>query len=213
MPPLTQANQVIRSATVTASEVAALMPCGHPYTTPEAIYDRLVTPSIVPDNGSQAMRIGSAMEAAILRFAETEVGFRAKANARTFVHPRVRLAATPDAFLVGRWPMAFTEERALVEIKMSGRAEMWRDGVPPHIDWQCRAQMAVMDRDTVYIVVLAAMRLLTLPVYRDAGMEDQLLECVDAFWRDHIAARVRPEPAVPASPGPISFDAAEAILR
>lgn len=213
MPPLTQANQVIRSATVTASEVAALMPCGHPYTTPEAIYDRIVSPHLIQPSDNQAMRIGSAMEAAILRFAETEIGFRAKANARTFVHPRVRLAATPDAFLIGRWPSAFIEEKALVEIKMSGRVEMWREGIPPHIEWQCRAQMAVLDRDPVYIVVLAAMRLLSFPVYREADLETELLDRVDAFWHDHVAARVRPEPTVSAPTGPISFDAAEAILR
>ncbi len=210
MPPLGPMNEVIRSACVTASEVAALMG-NHPYTTPQSIYDRLVTPAAKPDKGSQAMRIGSAMEGAILRFAETEIGFRARANARSLVHPRVRLAATPDAFLVGRWPSAFVEERALVEVKMSGRAELWQD-VPPYIEWQCRAQMAVTDRDVVYIVVLAAMRLLSFAVYRDADLETELLECVDAFWRDHVAARVRPEPTVSAPTGPFSFDAAEAIL-
>lgn len=212
MPPLTQQNQVIRSATITASEVAALMPGGHPYTTPEMIYDRLTQPEREV-KGSEAMRIGSAMEGAILQFAQTEIGFKARANARTFIHPEVRLAATPDAFLVGRWPMAFTEERALIEVKMSGRAEMWREGIPPHIEWQCRAQMAVTDRDTVYIVVLAAMRLLSFPVYREPDQETALLARVDAFWRDHIAARVRPEPTVSAPTGPFSFDAAEAILR
>lgn len=209
MPPLTEANRLIRANNVTASEVAALMPTGHPYATPRSIYDRLMAPDTGADKGSQAMRIGSHMEAAILRFAETEIGFRARANARSFVHPVVRLAATPDAFVIGRMPWAIGPERAIVEVKMSGRAELWRD-VPDYIEWQSRAQLACTGRDVVYIVVLAAMRLLSFPVEREAAKETALVEAVDAFWRDHILPRVRPEPAVPAFTGPFSF-AAEAI--
>lgn len=205
MPPLTQANEVIRRENVTASEVAALLAGGHPYTTPEGIYDRLTLPD-VPRKDSQAMRLGSHMEGAILRFAETELGFRARASARSFVHPRVRLAATPDAFAIGRMPWAVAPERAIVEVKMSGRPELWRD-VPSYIDWQCRAQMACTGRDVVYIVVLAAMRLLTFPVYRDPDKEAELTDAVQRFWTDHIVARVRPVPAAPVPVMTFSFDA------
>jgi hypothetical protein len=208
MPPLTPANAAVRSQNVTASEVAALLPCGHPYATPQSIYDRLTNPD-AGGTSSQAMRIGSHMEGAILRFAEAELGFRARANTRTFVHPKVRLAATPDAFALGRMPWEFAPERALIEIKMSGRPELWRE-VPDYIEWQCRAQMAVMDRDCVYIVVLAAMRLLTFPVYRDSEKEAELLAAVQRFWTHNIVAGVRPAAAVPPSM-PISFDATEAI--
>lgn len=201
MPPLTQANAIIRAQNVTASEVAALLPCGHPYATPQSIYDRLTRPDR-EDTSSQAMRIGSHMETAILRFAETEMGFRARANTRTFVHPTVRLAATPDAFALGRMPWEIAPERALIEVKMSGRPELWRE-VPDYIEWQCRAQMAVTDRNAVYIVVLAAMRLLSFPVYRDAEKETELLAAVDDFWRQHIQAGQRP---VIAAPPPLVFD-------
>lgn len=213
MPPLTARNLAIRAVNVTASEVAALMPEGHPYATPEAIYDRLMQPAAAAldrNEGSQAMRIGSFMEDAILRFAETELGFKARSNTKTFAHPTVRLAATPDAFPVGKMPWEFAPERAIIEVKMSGRAELWQE-VPPYIDWQCRAQLACTDLDVVYIVVLAAMRLLTFPVYRDLDKEAQLLEAVDAFWRDHIVARVRPEPAAPDIATPFSFEADPAI--
>jgi hypothetical protein len=212
MPPLTSVNAAIRSQNVTASEVAALMPGGHPYSTPESIYDRLMTPpGSEMDKSSEAMRIGSYMESAILGFAQVEMGFQARANARTFVHPTVRLCATPDAFAVGRMPWEIAPERAIVEVKMSGRVELWRE-VPDYIDWQCRAQLACTGREVVYIVVLAAMRLLRFPVYREADKEAALTEAVDAFWRNHIVARVRPEPTVSVQTGPFSFDAAEAIL-
>lgn len=208
MPALTPANHAIRASNVTASEVAALMPSGHPYTTPEAIYDRLLLGKPEPD--SQAMRIGSHMESAILRFAEAEYGFRARANARSFVHPKVPLSATPDAVALTRMPWAMTPERALIEIKMSGRVELWRE-VPDYIAWQARAQLAVTGRDVVYIVVLVAMRLLSFAIYREADKEAALLAAVQRFWTEHYLPRVRPEPAVRASM-PFSFDAAtEAI--
>lgn len=214
MPPLTQRNLAIRAVNVTASEVAALMPGGHPYATPEGIYDRLMQPAAAAldrSEGSQAMRIGSFMEDAILRFAELELGFKARSNTKTYAHPKVRLAATPDAFPTTRMPWEIAPERAIIEIKMSGRAELWQD-VPPYIEWQCRAQLACTDLDVVYIVVLAAMRLLTLPVHREPDKETELLERVDAFWRDHIVARVRPEPTVSAPTMPFSFDAAREAI-
>lgn len=209
MPPLTPANAAIRASNVTASEVAALLPCGHPYASPESIYDRLTNPDRA-DTSSQAMRLGSYMESAILRFAEAEMGFRARSNTRTFVHRTVPLAATPDAFAIGRMPWEMAPERALIEVKMSGRPELWRE-VPPYIEWQCRAQMAVTDRNAVYIVVLAAMRLLSFPVYRDSAKETELLAAVQRFWTHNIVAGVRPAAAAPPSM-PFSFDAAtEAI--
>lgn len=171
------------------------MPTGHPYATPASIYDRLMNPDAVFKD-SQPMRIGSYFEGSILRFAETELGFRARANSRSYVHRNTRLAATPDAFAVGRMPWAMADERAIVEVKMSGRVELWRD-VPDYIDWQCRAQLACTGRDVVYIVVLAAMKLLTFPVYRDSDKETELLAAVQRFWTDHIVARERPAPAAP----------------
>lgn len=204
MPPLTPENLRLRSENVTASEVAALMPSGHPYATPEGIYDRLTIGA--PDISSQAMRIGSHMENAVLRFAESEFGFRARANSRTFVHPSVRLAATPDAFALTSLPWELVPERALIEVKMSGRAELWRE-MPDYIDWQCRAQLAVTRRDVVYVVVLAAMRLLWFAVYREPDKETELLAAVQRFWTDHIVAGVRPEPTVSAPANPFSFEA------
>jgi len=213
MPPLTLTNLAARAVNVAASEVAALMPGGHPYATPEGIYDRLMRPAadaFEPNDSSQAMRIGSHMEDSILRFAQAELGFKARINTTTFKHPTVRLAATPDAFPIGRMPWEIAPEKALIEVKMSGRSELWTD-VPPYIEWQCRAQLACTGLDVVYIVVLAAMRLLTFSVERKLDLEDQMLERVDAFWRDHIVARVRPEPTVSAPLSPFSFEADPAI--
>lgn len=216
MPPLTPSNELIRAVNVTASEVAALLapdastPGGHPYATPEGIYDRLTVG--VPFKTSQAMRIGSHMEPAILRLAEAEFGFHARANSRTFEHRSVRLCATPDAFAISPLPWAMVPERALIEVKMSGRPELWKD-VPSYIEWQARSQLACTGRDVVYVIVLAAMRLIPFPIYRDSDKEAELTDAVQRFWTDHIDARERPVPAAPVpamsfgSTAPFSYDA------
>lgn len=186
---LTAANDAIRAQNVTASEVGALMG-PHPYMTPEAIWDRLVSPLPMERPTNEFMENGSFMESAILRLAEKRLGFRARANARTYVHPRVPLCATPDAFVLGSRPPG------LVEIKLSGRPELWRQ-VPDFVDWQVRAQMACTNRDTAAVCVFVGAGLRTFLVERDRRLEDALLEMVDYFWTDYVVARRRPVPAVP----------------
>jgi predicted phage-related endonuclease len=205
MPALTPENELIRARNISASEVAALV-AEHPYTSPAAIYDRLVGGGGEPRKTSEAMSLGSFFEERILRYAEQRDGFRARLNRRTFEHPEVRLCATPDAFVVAPRPGLFVPERALVEIKMSGRGDQWLEPLP-YVDWQCRAQMACTGRDTVYVYVLAGMRLLTFQLYRDPDKEDRMLDAVQSFWTNHVVARVRPEPTVSAPVMPFSFDA------
>jgi len=208
VPALTPANELVRSRNVSASEVGALLPGGHPYTTPEAIYDRL-TGAAPERKGSEAMALGSFFEASILRFAEQRDGFRARLNSRTIEHRDVRLCATVDAFVIGSMPWATAPERALVEVKMSGRIELWRE-VPAYIEAQVRAQLACSGRDVAYIYVLVSQRLLRFPIYRDAAMEEQLIAAVQRFWSDHIVAGVRPGPTASASPT-FSFETDRAI--
>jgi hypothetical protein len=134
VPPLTEANRRIRSENVTASEVGALLD-GHPYATPEGIWDRL-TGQEADRRESEAMSIGSWFESAILRYAERRDGFRARANARTIAHPKVRLCATPDALVTpAGMPWEMVPERGLIEVKMSGRPELWTS-VPSYVDWR-----------------------------------------------------------------------------
>lgn len=208
MPPLTPANALVRARNITASEVAALLPGGHPYTDPQRIYDRLMDAAETRE--SESMRIGSFFEAGILRFAERRDGFRARLNTRTFEHRTERLCATPDAFLLTQHPTAMVPERALIEVKMSARLELWRE-LPSHVEAQARAQMACLGRDVVYVYVLVGMSLRAFSVYRDLDKETEMLAAVRRFWTHNIVARVRPEPADPVPPMIFSFDADPAI--
>lgn len=189
MPPLTLANEDIRSQNVTASEVGALLD-PHPYTTPEQIWDRLCSPFALERPQTEAMETGSFMEHAILRLAEKRLRLKARSNSRTFVHKTVRLCATPDAFVLGQPP-------GLIELKLSGRPEMWRS-VPPHVEWQVRAQMACTGRETAAVCVLVGVGLRTFLLERDRTEEDRLLVAVQGFWTNHILTGIRPEPAAPA---------------
>lgn len=195
---LTAANAAIRSKNVTASEVGALLG-PHPYTDPLRIWDRLVSPLPMEQPQSEAMANGSFLEIAILRLAEQRLGIKARANSRTYVHPSVRLCATPDAFVLGTPP-------GLVEIKLSGRPEMWRS-VPEHVEWQVRAQMACTGRSTAAVCVLVGVGLRTFLLERDPELEARMLAAVDRFWRLNVTAQVRPAPGGPPDPTPFSFDA------
>lgn len=195
---LTPANDLLRSRNVTASEVGALM-ATHPYTTPEQIWDRLMglAPEVIP---SEAMDTGSFMETAILRLSERRLGLRARANARTFAHKTVQLCATPDAFVIGQPP-------GLIEIKLSGRTEMWpmRGPIPDHVAWQVRAQMACTGRATAAVCVFLGAGLRTYLLERDMELEAQMLAAVDQFWGDYVVTGIRPAPAAPVLT--FSFDA------
>ena len=193
MPSLTAANHLVRNVNVTASEVAALMG-DHPYANAGDVYDRL-TGVAAPIVQNEAMHIGSYFESTILRFAEQRDHFRARLNARTFQHKSVRLAATPDAYLLASQG-ALVHEPALIEVKMSGK--QWNGDCPVHVEWQCRAQLAVTGYQAVVVYALAGMRLSRFYIGRDLGIEAVLLDTVAAFWRDHIDTGIRPVPAAPA---------------
>lgn len=201
MPPLTEANHAARARNVTASEVGALLG-KHPYATPQTIYDRLMGLE-APREPSAAMEIGSAMEGAILRYAQARHGFKARQNSRTYEHSRVRLSATPDAF-TSRLPWDIMPVRAIVEVKMSARLDQWRD-LPEQYEWQVRAQLACTNRDHGAVFALVGMSLNTYAVYRDRQMEERLLQAVERFWTDHIVTGIRPPDPTPTPKQEISF--------
>ena len=145
MPPLTEANFLAREHRVSASEVAALMPEGHPYMDARDVYDRLSGQGS-PITVSDAMRLGTILEPAILAAACDRWGWRVVTNKHTYLHRRAPLCATPDARLVG--------ERSLVEVKFSSNPTAWQN-LPAHVWWQVQAQMMCTHTSRVEVVVLA----------------------------------------------------------
>lgn len=197
---LTEANHAIRRRNVSASEVGALLG-DHPWTTPAAIWDRLN--GIGPEREqTEAMAIGSALEPVILELAANKLRTRLRANGRTYVHPRVRLCATPDALVLPRNDAErMMYGNALVELKASGSRDRWRDptsggpGLPADVEWQCRAQMACTHRDRVIVVVLVGVALHVFTVERNYGPERRMTRAVQAFWTDYVETGIRPQEA------------------
>jgi hypothetical protein len=145
MPPLTDLNWQAREHRVSASEVSALMPEGHPYLDARDIYDRL-SDRLAPVVVSDAMMLGIILEPAILRAAADRWGWKVIANGHTYVHRSIPLCATPDARLVG--------ERTLIEVKYSARLDSWYN-LPAHVYYQAQAQMMCSGARRVEVVVLA----------------------------------------------------------
>lgn len=145
MPPLTDANWDARKDRVSASEVAALMPEGHPWMDAVDVYNRLRGVEEAREV-SDAMMAGIILEPAILRLAAHRYGWRVIANSHTYRHPSIPLCATPDARIIG--------EHALVEVKYSGNPVAWTF-LPSHVWWQTQAQMMCTGAQRVEVVVLA----------------------------------------------------------
>jgi hypothetical protein len=137
------------------------MPEGHPYVSALDVYERLAGIA-KPREATLPMRIGSHLESGILALACEEYGWKVRTNSHTFRHRTAPLVATPDAKIIGR--------NVLVEVKYSARSELWSDGLPPHVYWQAQAQIACNeDIELVYVVVLAAGRLMRYEVARNAA--------------------------------------------
>lgn len=133
MPPLGPANWLAREGRVSASEIAALMPEGHPYLDARDVYDRVAGLALGDDVlPSPAMRLGSILEPAILEAAAELYSWRVRANSRSLIHPSLPLVATPDGYVLNA--------RELVEIKFSGNPTGWIS-LPAHVWWQVQAQM------------------------------------------------------------------------
>jgi predicted phage-related endonuclease len=196
---LTAANHAIRARNVTASEVGALLG-QHPYTSPGRIWDRL-NGLDQPKPPTLAMQFGSEVEIIMARMAENllrrtsfpdydHLPVRIRLNARTFEHDRIRLCATPDAYVLGT--------KTLVELKTSWSQNRWRDGLPPDIEWQCRAQMACTHRSEVIVYVFTGKETVYI-VDRHHGKERLLTQAVERFWNEHMATGIRPvDPPAPA---------------
>jgi putative phage-type endonuclease len=186
---LTERNHELRATRVGASEVAALMPWGHPYHTRSDVYARIVHGVTRPANA--AMEMGSLMEDAVFAWGKAKADVpRARRNARTYVHPTLPLAATPDGIVLGR--------SAIVETKsVSGYADDWTDGPPRHFVTQCQAQMLVTGRQWCHLwAFVGGSRIETYLLEEDPLETAAIAIMVERFFHEHVYPRVPPEEAL-----------------
>ena len=182
---LTAASEALRATRVGASEVAALLPCGHPYTTPGDIYARIVHGIRRPQNA--AMGMGTLLEGTVLREGARLLGIRVRRNSRTWVHASLPLAATPDGTVPGH--------PALVEVKVVSRwqAEEWADGVPPYVQAQAQAQMLVTGRLWCHVIaLLEGSRVVVATLAADEEQQLDIAYAVARFEVNHLVPCVPP---------------------
>jgi predicted phage-related endonuclease len=134
------------------------------------------------------MILGNYFERPILRLFSDQTGRRAKANSKSRQHPRYPwLSATPDGLC--------DDELAGVEIKMVSidQSHLWANGVPAHVEIQCRVGMAVWDRSRWYVVAFIGgneLRIYTLE--RDLDFEEAIIEELRRFYEPYIAGNEEP---------------------
>jgi predicted phage-related endonuclease len=178
-------RELVEPLAVGASEVGAVMGCD-PWTTPLQLYRRkkgLDDPR--PDNA--AMALGRALEGPVVDLARELIPLRIRRNARTFAHVRSPLFATPDAF-VGR--------DRLLEVKVVGlrSPDAFDDDLPCRVKLQAQAQLAVTQRDAVYVAQLVGTELRLTLVESDPVAQLEILETAERFVDAHLQPSVPPDP-------------------
>jgi predicted phage-related endonuclease len=180
MPELTEAQHEARRTRIGASEVGALLG-HHPWTDPARIFARIMD-GPDPKKQTESMRAGHLLERAIGHAAASDLGLSVRACSRTYVHPTLPLAASPDFYCRDAAGIG-----GVLEVKLSRDWSDWLDGPPPWYAWQVRAQLALTDRPYGILAALVGTSLQVHAIERDAGKEAELFEAVAAFDRDYLA--------------------------
>lgn len=175
-----------RRTRVGASEVAALVEPGcHPYTDPASIYARIVHGWQRPVAGTR-VQLGIDLESYVARRWAALEGRKVLAAWRTYAHPDVPLAATPDYYV---------PPDALLECKVDrgGPSDVWVD-LPRYVYWQVQAQLLCTGRDMGYVAALVGSDVRRFTVPADPADAARLVCAVHAFDVQHLMARIPPEP-------------------
>ena len=175
-----------------ASEVPVLAEVS-PYTTPVELWLRKLGRAGSDD--SPSMRAGRELERALLKLGAGILEQPLRHNQRTYLHPdwpAVPLYATPDGF--------DPHHELAAEVKLVGhRFSDWAHGVPDYVGWQVQAQLAVLPKvQLVLVIALIAGEPRAYRVQRDPAVIERLPELVTRWWRDYVLADVAPPALNPA---------------
>lgn len=194
MPGLTEKNHALRAGRVGASGVAALLDCGHPFTTPSDIYASVVHGIDTFRGNKNAVEMGHRMEDFVLRMGADRMGVRVVANSQTRVHPTLPLAVTCDAYVYG------SKRRIPVEIKTASawQSEEWADGeAPAHYLAQVQAQLMVTGGEYAHLWALIGGRdfvgrVVEADLDHPVWGQRVIAERIEQFWADHVTPRIPP---------------------
>ncbi len=195
MAELSKKNFEARRGRVGASEIAALLDCGHPYRKPYDLFANIVHGIDTFAGNALAAEMGHTLEPVVIRMGMSETGLVVRRNSLTRKHPTLPLAATYDAVVVG------TKPPEVVECKTASAylADEWKDPMgqpigPPHYIAQVQAQLMISGGPRGYLWVLIGGRdFASVEVPRDEAIIAQIEERLTAFYAEHIIPRVAPD--------------------
>jgi putative phage-type endonuclease len=141
----------------------------------------------LPDEPSEAMELGKALEPVIAERFEQRTGLEVNSQQLCVTHrERPWMRATIDG-------LALNGEECLYEAKAtSGWA--WREGTPDHVMVQIQHSLEVCDLERCYLAVLRGdrMALLVEEIQRDRDIGRAIVEAEEAFWTRYVVPRVCP---------------------
>jgi putative phage-type endonuclease len=207
-----------RASGIGASDVGAILGLS-PWQTPLGVYrTKMGIPNEIPEDLAY---FGHALEAPISQWIadkHPEVGVPGEGfAARSDVWPW--LTATPDRCV-------YLDDLSTIPIELKTSSayskDSWADGVPLYYETQVQTQMAVLGAPFGWLAVLHGGN--SPELYRverdDDFIDNHLIPRTQAFWEDHVLARVPPEPTTSAEavelwPGDsdVTVDGGEALYE
>lgn len=169
-----------RLQNITATEMSAILGV-NPYATASKVREGKLNPVKIE---SIHLRRGTLLEPAVLEALELDLGWKTERHTEgTLVNSTHRIAATPDAYTLGR--------KALIECKSIGYKTFDKWYVKPPVPYvvQANVQMFVTGLDLCYLAALEAgdpydctWRLVVWEIARNPALEAVMKEAVEDFW-------------------------------
>lgn len=179
----------LRKTGLGGSDAGAI--CGlNPYTSPIHVYRDKVSED-TEDSDNESMRQGRDLEDYVAKRFMEATGLKVRRSNmmyRNTEHPC--LIADVDRLIVG--------EDAGLECKTASayNADKWKDDkIPAHYLAQCYHYMAVTGKKAWYIaVVILGKEFKYAKIERDEEIIQNLISIEEKFWKDHVEAKVMPDP-------------------
>lgn len=179
----------MRKSGIGGSDAGAI--CGlNPYSSPMNVFRDKITDEI-EDIDNEAMRQGRDLEDYVAKRFMEETGLKVRRSNMMYRSKEYPfMLADVDRLVVG--------ENAGLECKTASafNADKWKDGqIPPHYLIQCLHYMAVTGKREWYIaVVILGSQFRYQKIVWDEQVIRKLTAIESAFWNQHIATRIMPQP-------------------
>lgn len=228
MPKLSDDQRLARKLGIGASDVAELLGIS-PYqgASPLRLWaEKRGLLDDVPDEESIEMRVGHAIEPALVMLYQEESGWEAKLSGE-YVESVARhdvewMRCNLDGRVVGQ---AIGLEVKHVGFGMHDEWDLLSDdGIPHYVRVQCVWQMMVAGLEQVHVIALVCGRFRVFYVHRDAGIESLLYNHANAFWQLVVTGEQPPLDAsdaarellnrlYPSPPSPIRVEVDDEVER